>query len=229
MYKIPTPHIEARKEDFAEVVLMPGDPVRAKKIAEKYLVNVKQINSVRGMLGFTGYYNGKRVSVMGHGMGFGSCGIYFYELFHFYDVKKIIRIGSCGGLNKDMKLGDVVLCKSAFTNSNVGQLYNKWPHESVELHGELYNMAKQIPNIKECNVLSSELFYSKNFDLNHWSSKCDVIEMEVFLLLLIAKDLNKDAVGILTVVDNLVTEELWDSDSRASRVDDMVKAALSLV
>jgi purine-nucleoside phosphorylase len=117
---MPTPHIEAKKQDIAKIVLMPGDPLRAKLFAKKYLKKVKKINNVRGMLGFTGFYKNKKVTVMGHGMGLDSIGIYAFELFKFYDVDKIIRFGSCGTYNKELDILDIVIAKKAFTESNYG-------------------------------------------------------------------------------------------------------------
>ena len=123
MSKTPTPHIGAQYGEIAETVIMAGDPLRAKFMAEKFLDNPVQFNNVRGMLGFTGTHQGKRVSVMGHGMGIPSIGIYTYELFNFYDVKTIIRVGSAGSINKDLHVGDIVVAQGACTNSNYGDQY----------------------------------------------------------------------------------------------------------
>ena len=138
MKQTPTPHIGAQYGEIAETVIMAGDPLRAKMMAEKYLENPVQFNNVRGMLGFTGTHNGKRVSVMGHGMGIPSIGIYTYELYNFYGVKNIIRVGSCGSINKDLNVGDLVIAMGACTNSNYADQINKTvirPAQTEGFHG----------------------------------------------------------------------------------------------
>ena len=141
-----TPHIEAKKGDFAKTVLMPGDPLRAKFIAENYLTDVKLVNSVRGMLGYTGYYKGKRVSVMASGMGQPSIGIYSYELFKFYDVENIIRIGSCGGFDKDLHVRDIIIAMGACTNGNYAMQY-KLPGTFCPIAD--YGLLEKAVNMKE--------------------------------------------------------------------------------
>ena len=162
---IPTPHIEAKSKDLiAKTVLMPGDPLRAKYIAEKYLDNVVTFNTVRGMLGFTGTYQGRRISVMGSGMGMPSIGIYSYELFKFYDVENIIRIGSCGAYSPDLKLYDVIIVKDAYSESSFAYAQGKETRDILSANGELneklINIAKKLAiPVHLGRIHSSDVFY----------------------------------------------------------------------
>ena len=160
----PTPHIEAKYGEIAKTVLMAGDPLRAKFMAEKYLENPVQFNNVRGMLGFTGKYNGKPVSIMGHGMGIPSIGIYSYELFNFYDVDTIIRVGSAGAYDTSLHIGDIVIAMGACTNSNYAHQYELpgtfAPIADFDLVNKAVDVAKQLNiNYKVGNILSSDTFY----------------------------------------------------------------------
>ena len=147
-----TPHNEAKKEDIADVVIMPGDPLRAKYIAEKYLDDYKLVNSVRGMYAYTGFYKGKRVTVMGHGMGMPSIGIYAYELYKLYDVKEIIRIGSCGGYLKEEKLFDIILSTEAYSESNFALTLNNEDCHLVKSDEELNNKISDVALKKGINL-----------------------------------------------------------------------------
>ena len=166
MSNIPTPHIAAKEGDFAKTVLMPGDPLRAKFIAETFLTDAVLVNNVRGVNGYTGYYNGKRVSVMASGMGIPSMGIYSYELFNFYDIDNIIRIGTAGSIHPDLKIRNVVLAMGACTDSNYGAQYELpgtfAPIASFELLRKAVKVIEEMGNIgyKVGNVVSSDVFYS---------------------------------------------------------------------
>ena len=165
-----TPHNEARKEDIAKVVLMPGDPLRAKFIAENFMDNCKVVNSVRGMFAYTGEYKGKRITVMGHGMGIPSVGIYSYELFKFYDVDAIIRIGSCGSYKKDVKVLDVLLVDNAYSESTYALVQNGFTGNMTksndELNAKIKETAKEMNlDVKFTNIHSSDVFYSDTTDI----------------------------------------------------------------
>jgi purine-nucleoside phosphorylase len=228
-----TPHIEALKGDIAESVLMPGDPLRAKFIAETYLTDVKMFNDVRNMFGYTGYYNGKRVSVMGSGMGMPSMGIYSYELFKFYDVDKIIRIGSCGAINADLKLFDVILVESSYSDSSYAYVQNgntdKVIFSSVPLNNHIEEIAKKEGiKIVKGNIYSTDVFYKKQVDYKNIidNYKCLGVEMESFALFHNAKVLGRDAACILTVSDSLVTNEVTSSEEREKSFTAMIELAL---
>ncbi|MBQ9965645.1 MAG: purine-nucleoside phosphorylase [Clostridia bacterium] len=229
MSNIPTPHIEAKQGDFAETVLMPGDPLRAKYIAENFLEDAVLVNSVRNMLGYTGFYKGKRVSVMGSGMGIPSIAIYSYELFKFYGVENIVRIGSCGAVSRDIKLKDVIIAEGASTDSAFATQYNLpgtfAPIASFDLLYKTYQTALQnnIP-VKVGNVLSSDAFYSDN------SPWCDMdilaVEMEAAGLYMNAAHLGKKALCLLTVSDLIYSDEQLSSGERQTGFDEMVTLAL---
>lgn len=229
---IPTPHISAKKSDFAKTILMPGDPKRSKYIADNYLTDVVLVNDVRGVQGYTGYYKGKKVSVMAHGMGMSSVSIYAYELYAFYDIKNIIRIGSCGGLTKDMALGSVVVATSAYTPSNIGErLYKKI--KFVEATPSLIETAKTVAKDLEKEVKFSRALTYDIFDLygdekmkKYVKKGCNVSEMEIYALYLLAKKFNKKALSFLTVVDNGVLNQEMTSEQREKSLDDMITCAL---
>lgn len=230
-----TPHINAKSGDFAETVLMPGDPLRAKFIAENYLDNAQLVTDVRGMLGYTGYYKGKRVSVMGSGMGMPSIGIYSYELINFYNVKNIIRIGSCGAYSKELNLYDVILVQGACTNSsyidsfNIHGIYSAI--SSFDLLEKAYQKSKEL-NIKTYvgNVLSSDVFYQENTDRWKEWQRFNVlaVEMESYSLFLNAAKYKANALTILTVSDSLVTHEETSSEEREKSFTNMMKIALEI-
>ena len=183
MAKLPTPHIGAKLGDIAETVIMAGDPLRAKFMAENFLDNPVQFNNVRGMLGFTGTHDGKRVSVMGHGMGIPSISIYTYELFNFYGVKTIIRVGSTGSINKDLKVGDLVIAMGACTDSNYASQYDLpgtfAPIANFDLLREAANACDRFGyHYMVGNVLSSDTFYSDNPHNDRWM-KMGVLSVEM--------------------------------------------------
>jgi len=232
---IPTPHNEANMGDIAKTVLMPGDPLRAKFIAETYLEDVVCFNKVRNMFGYTGTYKGKKVSVMGGGMGMPSIGIYSYELFHFYEVDNIIRIGSAGGIAEDVKLRDIVIGMGASTNSNYAAQY-KLPgtFASIADYGLLRKAVETADklNIKTVvgNILSSDTFYDDNSDAMSLWRKMNVlaVEMEAAALYMNAARANKKALCILTISDHVFTGESLSAEDRQLTFRDMMEIALEL-
>lgn len=231
-----TPHIEVDQEGMiAETVLLPGDPLRAKFIAENYLKDVVQFNKVRNMFGYTGTYNGKKISVMGTGMGMPSIGIYSYELIHFYGVKNLIRIGSCGSMQEHVKVRDVIIGLSASTNSNYASQYQLpgtfAPTASWELVKKAVAIAEQknIP-VKVGNVLSSDIFY--NADSEAWKKWASMgvmaVEMEAAALYMNAAKAGVNALCILTVSDSLVSHEETSSEEREKSFTQMMEIALEL-
>jgi len=234
---IPTPHIGAKnKDEIAKTVLMPGDPLRAKFIAETFLSDVQQFNRVRNVLGYTGYYKGRRISVMASGMGMPSIGIYSYELFKFYDVENIIRIGSCGGYTPEVKLYDVILVKDAWSESSYAKVQGGYEGDviesSEELNKRLMGYAKElgIP-LTVGRSHSTDVFYrekSEEYIEIHKKHGCIAVEMEAFALFHNARVLGKNAACLLTVSDNLATREATTSDERERAFTDMMKIALEM-
>lgn len=232
---IPTPHNEAKTGDIAKTVLMPGDPLRAKFIAETYLEDVVCFNQVRNMLGFTGTYKGKKVSVMGGGMGMPSIGIYSYELFNFYDVDNIIRIGSAGGIADKVKLRDIVIGMGASTNSNYAAQYKLpgtfAPIADYELLQQAVDAAKKL-NIKTVvgNILSSDTFYDDNKEANEQWRKMNIlaVEMEAAALYMNAARAGKKALCILTISDHVFTGESLSAEDRQLTFRDMMEIALEI-
>ena len=235
MAKTPTPHIGAQLGEIAETVIMAGDPLRAKFMAENFLENPVQFNNVRGMLGFTGLYKGKRVSVMGHGMGIPSIGIYTYELFNFYDVKTIIRVGSAGSINMDLHVGDLVVAQGACTNSNYGSQYELpgtfAPIADFSLvRGAVETCERLGYNYKVGNVLSSDTFYSENAHNEKWMSMGVLaVEMEASALYMNAARAGKRALVILTVSDHILTGEVTTAEERQNTFTHMMDVAFSLI
>ncbi len=230
-----TPHNSANKGEIAKTVLMPGDPLRAKYIAEKYLTDVKQFNSVRNMFGYTGKYNGKEISVMGGGMGMPSIGIYSYELFNFYDVDTIIRIGSAGGISDDVRMRDLVIGMGASTNSNYADQYNLpgtiAPIADFGLLREAVETAeKKGINVKVGNVLSSDVFYNADPTFNDRWKKMGIlcVEMEAAALYLNAIAAGKKALCMLTISDHLYTGEALNAEERQTSFHDMMEVALEI-
>ena len=227
-------HIEAKKGEIAETVLMPGDPLRAKWIAETFLENPVCYNRIRGMFGYTGTYKGKRVSVQGSGMGMPSAMIYFHELINDYGVKNIIRVGSAGSYQEHVKLNDVVLAMSASTTSgmNNSRFINSdySPTANFELFQKAVNYAQanNIP-IKAGNILSSDEFYGDNPEEYKLWAEYGVlcVEMETAGLYTIAAKYNVRALTILTVSDSLVTDESLSAHDRQTTFHDMVEIALA--
>lgn len=232
---VPTPHNAAKKGDIAKTVLMPGDPLRAKFIAETYLENPVCFNTVRNMFGYTGTYKGKEISVMGGGMGIPSIGIYSYELFNFYDVDNIIRIGSAGALSDDVKVRDVVIAMGASTNSNYANQF-KLPGTFAPIAD--YGLLRKAVEAAEKkgihtvvgNVLSSDTFYDDNKDANDLWKKMNVlcIEMEAAGLYMNAARAGKKALCILTISDHIYTGEALPAEDRQTTFRDMMEIALEL-
>ena len=232
-----TPHISANKGDFAKIVLMAGDPLRAKWIAETFLDHAEIVTQIRGMYGYTGYTkSGKRVSVMGSGMGMPSIGIYSHELFSEFDVDAIVRIGTCGSYQKDVHVGDVIIAQGACTDSN-------WMHEyelggtysaigSFDLLLAAYEGAKELgKNVHVGNVLSADIFYNKRPDI--WQRWADLgvlaVEMESYALYANAANLGKRALGIFTVSDSFHREPMLTPEQRQLGLTNMVEVALQIV
>ncbi|MDO7267029.1 purine-nucleoside phosphorylase [Shouchella clausii] len=229
-----TPHINAKGE-IAETVLLPGDPLRAKFIAERFLTDVVQFNSVRNMFGFTGTYNGKRISVMGTGMGMPSMGIYSYELIHVFGVKNLIRIGSCGALQDDLNLYDVILGMGASTNSNYVSQYHLpgtfAPIGSYSLLEKAKKAAdeKGVP-VHVGNILSSDTFYNADKDAaGKWRDMGILgIEMEAAALYMNAAQAGVNALCLLTVSDHIFKEEETTAEERETSFTNMMEIALEL-
>ena len=231
---IPTPHITAKLGDFAKTVLMPGDPLRAKFIAENYLENAVLVNNVRGINGYTGYYKGKKVSVMASGMGQPSMGIYSYELFNFYGVENIIRIGSCGALADEVNLRDVVIGMGASYDSRYAEQYGLGgiyaPLASYDMVALAVNEAKALGvNYKVGNILSTDVFYNATPDYNLKWKRMGIlgVEMEAAALYMNAAYAGKRALAICTVSDHLFTGEALDAESRRSSFTEMMEIALN--
>lgn len=234
---IPTPHIEVKDASkIAKTVLMPGDPLRAKYIADTFLENVEQFNGVRGMLGFTGTYKGRRISVMGSGMGMPSIGIYSYELFKFYGVEQIVRIGSAGSYSPNLNLYDVVVVKEAYSESSFALTQGNEKRDVIpsnqELSEKLINVAKELNiNTHYERIHSSDVFYREGESIvkdMYENKKCVCVEMESFALFHNANVLGKKAACILTISDSLVTHEVTTSEERQNAFTQMMRIALEL-
>lgn len=231
----PTPHIGAKAGEIAKTVLMPGDPLRAKFIAENFLEDVVQFNSVRNMLGYTGTYKGKRISVMGGGMGMPSIGIYSYELFNFYEVDNIIRIGTAGSMNENVKVRDVVIALGASTNSNYAAQYCLPGTFAPIASYDLVSSAVKVANEKNINtvvgnILSSDTFYcADKTATDKWISMGILaVEMEAAALYMNAAQAKKNALCLLTISDSLITGESLSAEDRQSSFTDMMKIALEI-
>lgn len=235
MTKTPTPHIGAQYGEIAETVIMAGDPLRAKFMAENFLDNPKQFNNVRGMLGFTGTHQGKRVSVMGHGMGMPSLGIYTYELFNFYGVKTIVRVGSAGSINPDLHIGDLVIAMGACTNSNYASQYELpgtfAPIADFGLLRKAADSCEQIGvNYRVGNVFSSDVFYSDNSHNDKWMQMGVLaVEMEVAALYMNAARSGNKALAICTISDHILTGEVTTAEERQKTFTKMMDVAFSLI
>ena len=235
MSNIPTAHNNAKANDFAKTVLMPGDPLRAKYIAETYLENPRQVTAVRNMFGYTGTYKGKEISVMGGGMGMPSIGIYSYELFNFYGVDQIIRIGSAGALQDHIKVMDVVIGMGACTDSNYAYQYGLpgtfAPIADYELMNKAIETAKrQGTNVVVGNVVSSYVFYNADPTVNdRWRSMGVLaVEMEAAALYMNAAKAKKKALCMLTISDHIYTGEALCAEDRQLGFGKMMEIALEL-
>ncbi|MCI8995470.1 MAG: purine-nucleoside phosphorylase [Lachnospiraceae bacterium] len=229
-----TPHNAAKMGDIAETVLLPGDPLRAKFIAENFLTDPVQFNSVRNMFGYTGTYEGKKVSVMGTGMGCASIGIYSYELIHMYGVKNLIRIGSCGAMKEEVKLGDIVMAAGASTDTNYAHQYQlPGTFSAVASYGLLSKAVEeaeknQFPYVVG-NVVSSDVFYGETEEWKIWA-KMGVLaaEMESFALYCNAARAGVHALAIFTVSDSMVSHEEMSAQERQTGFTNMMKVALGV-
>ncbi len=232
---IPTPHISAKLGDFAKTVLMPGDPLRAKFVAETYLENPTLVNPVRGINGYTGTYKGKKVSVMASGMGMPSIGIYSYELFNYYDVDNIIRIGTAGSMHPDLKIRDVAFAMGACTNSDYGSQFELpgtyAPICSFPLLKKAVEVADAMGNVhyKVGNFLSSDTFYDDSMGTMKWSKMGVLcVEMEAAALYMNAARAGKNALAICTISDSIVTGEATTAEERQTSFNNMMMIALEI-
>ncbi|MDD4036548.1 MAG: purine-nucleoside phosphorylase [Bacilli bacterium] len=231
-----TPHIEADKGEIAEIVLMPGDPLRAKFIADNYLSDIEQFNKVRNMFGYTGYYKGKKVSVMGSGMGMPSIGIYAHELYNFYNVEKIIRLGSCGANVESLNMYDLILVNSAYSEStfayNLGGYTNKIVDGDKTLIKQIEDAAKlKGIHITKGMIMTSDTFYAEQKQLERLPAdiNCIAAEMEAFGLFYVAKHLNKKAACILTVVNSFIKKIDVSAQEREQSLTKMIELALESI
>ena len=231
----PTPHINAKAGDFAKTVLLPGDPKRAKYVAEKFLKNAELVNDVRGVQGYTGFYKDVKVSIMASGMGMPSMGIYSYELFNGYDVENIIRVGSIGSINENVNLKDIVVATSASTNSNYGKNFHL---DGIISGAASYKLIKTVDQVVEKmglnskvkfgQILSSDTFYTDEFENDLKWAKMGVIgvEMEAYSLYLNAARAGKNALCLATVSDQLVKKQYLTAEERQLSFDEMLTVAL---
>ncbi|CDL85890.1 purine-nucleoside phosphorylase [Xenorhabdus cabanillasii] len=231
-----TPHINAEMGDFADVVLMPGDPLRAKYIAETFLEDSRQVNDVRGMLGFTGTYKGRRISVMGHGMGIPSCSIYVKELITEFGVKKIIRIGSCGAVSEDIKIRDVVIGMGACTDSKVNRVRFKDHDFAAIADFDLVRNAVDAAKAKNINarvgnIFSIDLFYTPDMQVFDVMEKYGIlgVEMEAAGIYGVAAEFGAKALAICTVSDHIRTGEKTTAEERQTTFNDMIEIALESI
>lgn len=230
---MPTPHINANPGDFAETVLMPGDPLRAEFISKTWLKDAKLVNTVRNMFGYTGTWHGKRLSVMAHGMGIPSCSIYATELIKDYGVKNVIRIGSCGALMPDIKLGEIIIAMGASTDSKVNRM-RLMDHDYAAIADyDLLRTAcdvatEQKKKVRVGNVFSADLFYTPQPELFDKLEKMKVmaVEMELAGIYGLAAEYNARALGILTVSDQIRTHEHMSAEARQTNFGEMIELAL---
>ena len=232
-----TPHNNAEKGQIAKTVLMPGDPLRAKFIAETFLENPKLVSSVRNVYAYTGTYNGKEISVMASGMGMPSMGIYSYELYKFYGVENIIRIGSCGAYRPDLKLFDIVLSENVFSEGNFALTLNNENCHIVSSNKDLNDVIKSTANQTNINILSGNTVCTDCFDVymtdvNQFLARIPenfnpaAAEMEAFALFYVAKVLNKKAACLMSVVDSKYIKEIATPEERQTGLNNMIKLAL---
>ena len=229
-------HMNAKKEDVAPVVLLPGDPLRAKYIADNFLKNVKEITNVRNMLGFTGTYKGTRVTVMGSGMGMPSCGIYAFELFYFYNVQKIIRIGTCGVVSKEVEIPEIILADKVYSEANFAFSYNGYKGNivipSMNLVNKIYETAKQKSlKIHKGIIMTTDVFGPYVDDdalLQRAPEDLNILgeEMESFGLIHVANSFNREAAAMVTAVDSKFTDRIVTPEERQTSLNDMIALAL---
>ncbi|KMK77395.1 purine-nucleoside phosphorylase [Alkalihalobacillus pseudalcaliphilus] len=228
-------HIGAKQGDIAETILLPGDPLRAKYIAETYLENPVCYNEVRGMLGYTGTYKGQRISVQGTGMGVPSISIYATELMQEYGVKNLIRVGTCGAIQEDVKVRDVILAMSASTDSQMNRntfgVVDYAPTANFDLLKKAYDegVAKGL-NLKVGNVFTADIFYNENAEHKKWADHGILaIEMETAALYTLAAKFKRNALSVLTVSDHILTGEETTSEERQTTFNEMMEVALEAV
>ena len=228
-----TPHIESKKEEIAETVIMPGDPLRAKYIAENFLKDYKLVNQVRNIYAYTGYYKEKKITIMASGMGMPSIGIYSYELFKFYDVKNIIRIGTFGSYTKELELYDLLLVTNAYSDSSYALVQNNNKNNILNssdfLNEVIINTAEKInQKLKTGTIYSSDVFYKEKDNYKELYDKynCLGVEMESYALFSNALILGKKAACLLTVSDNFETKEQISSVERQNSLNKMITLAL---
>ncbi|MBU0905837.1 MAG: purine-nucleoside phosphorylase, partial [Firmicutes bacterium] len=225
-------HINAKKGDIADTILLPGDPLRAKYIAETFLEDVVLYNEVRNMFGYTGTYKGKRISVQGTGMGVPSISIYVTELMNEYDVQKLIRVGTCGSIHHDVKVRDVIIAQSASTDSKMNEIIfngiNFAPTADFDLLLKAYNAGKEKGlNLKVGNVFTEDVFYNEHAEHEKWAQYGILaLEMESSALYTLAAKFGRQALSILTVSDHLLTGEVTSSEERQLTFNDMIEVAL---
>lgn len=233
-----TPHNEAEVGQIAKTVLMPGDPLRAKFIAEHFLEDAKLVNTIRNMFCYTGTYKGKKVSVMGSGMGMPSIGIYSYELYNFYGVERIIRVGTAGSINPDLKLFDLVIANGASTNSNWICQYNMPQGATLSavssyeaLHTAVESAKKRGYRYKVGQILSSDNFYNEPKEVwEKWASMgIQALEMESYALFVTAAQAHKEALSIVTISDSLITHEETTPEERQTSFTHMMEVALDCI
>ena len=231
---MPTPHIESKKEEIANIVLMPGDCRRAKYIADNFLEQVSLVNEVRGMLAYTGFYQGKRITIFPSGMGIPSMGIYSYELFTHYNVDCIIRIGTIGAYSPDLKLGDVIITNRAYSDSSFSKVQSDYNKNYLDSDKNINNIIQEtaqemnLPHVKG-NIFTSDVFYEKEGEWLKRRKQFNVlgVEMETFGLLQTAKICNKKATSILTVSNSFCFKEELSSEEREKNLNNMIKLALN--
>ena len=232
-------HINAEKGSIAELVLMPGDPLRAKYIGEHFLENAKEVCNLRNMLGYTGFYKGVRVSVVGSGMGMPSMGIYSWELFHYFNAKKIIRIGTCGVVSPEVNVPDLILANSAYSESNFAYTFNDYKehitYPSKELNNTIINTAKElnyklhVGDITTMDVFGPYIDYDRV--LNRMPKYLNVLgeEMEAFGLFHIASSFNREASCIVTAVDSKFSDVVLSGEERQNSLNEMITLALESI
>ena len=229
-------HMNAKKEDVAPIVLLPGDPLRAKYIADNFLSDVKEITNVRNMLGFTGNYKGTRVTVMGSGMGMPSCGIYVFELFYYYNVQKIIRIGTCGVVSPDVEIPEIILADKVYSEANFAYSYNGFEGNTVvpsmNLVNKIYETAKNKGlKIHKGTIMTTDVFGPYVDDealLKRAPKDLNILgeEMESFGLIHIANSFNREAAAMVTAVDSKFTDRIVTPEERQTSLNDMIALAL---
>jgi len=235
MSKTPTPHIGANIGDIAENMIMAGDPLRVKLMAEKFLENPVQFNNIRSMVGYTGTYKGKKISVMGHGMGIPSIGIYTYELYNFYGVKKIIRVGSAGSLDMDLNIGDLIISMGACTNSNYADQYElPGTYAPIADYGLLRDAVNKCEEkgykFKVGNVVTSDTFYTENAHNDKWINMGVLaVEMEIAALYMNAARSGNKALGICTISDSIVKSEAASAEVRQNAFTNMMEVAFEII